>query len=629
MADDTTFKDLAHSTPALLWWADVQLNGCDFSRAWLEFTGSELEEQLGTGWLKFIHPGDLRTFRVTFDASVKSGQPFEHELCLCRADANHVRVRLRANPVESSDGKLQGFAGDCVYVAQSVQPPVERDFFEMSFDNLCIAGFDGYFKKVNPSWTRTLGWTREELMSRPIQEFAHPDDRERILSDRQQLKEGRRPEAPMENRYLHKDGTYRWFEWKSVSAPENQLIYGAARDVTDRKHNEAELEKAKHRQETLQRQLIVADRMASVGTLALGVAHEINNPLSYVNSNISFMLSELEKLNSESPGPRLDLLIELAAEAIEGGERIRRIVRGLSTFSRQDDIRVQQVDLHHVLETSIDMTINQIRHRARLVTRFQRPPLVEADEGLLSQVFVNILINAAQAISENDGPGNEVVISTRTGSSGSAIVEIKDTGHGIPDAIRDRIFDPFFTTKPVGTGTGLGLSLCHNIITGFGGQIDISSVADEGTTVRVTLPSSSESSAVLAGHDAPDGSPLDRVSVLVIDDEPAIGAIMRRIMRSHDVSLVESARSALDLLDHGQHFDVIFSDIMMPEMSGIEFYKELSDRFPELASRVVFVTGGAFTAEAQKFLQENDNPLLEKPFTANDVERLLQRVIAV
>src|SRR5450432_1813304 len=156
-------------------------------------------------------------------------------------------------------------------------PDIE-DFFEMSLDNLCVAGIDGYFKRVNPSWTRTLGWTAAELLSRPSVEFVHPDDRASTLVGRKQLQMGSAM-GPLTNRYQCKDGSFRWFEWRSIAHLDRGLVYASARDITEQKLIEARLSEATLRERDLHRQLTIADRMASVGTLAGGVAHEINNPL--------------------------------------------------------------------------------------------------------------------------------------------------------------------------------------------------------------------------------------------------------------------------------------------------------------------------------------------------------------
>lgn len=500
------------------------------------------------------------------------------------------------------------------------------EFFEMSLDNVCVAGLDGYLKRVNPSWTRTLGWTAEELMSRPSIELVHPEDREVTLAGRQRLRTGGLL-GPLVNRYLCKDGSYRWFEWRSVANVERGVVYAVARDVTERKLADAKLLENKGQKEDLERRLIVESRMASVGTLAAGVAHEINNPLSYVTANTTMLIESLRGIRASVPPERLAELTEMAAFVQEGAERIGKIVRGLKTFSRAEEERRVILDVRPLLELSIDMVVSGLLRGARLVRNFDAIPHVEADEARLGQVFVNLLLNAAQALPESPGDDNEIGIATSTDTNENAVIEIRDTGRGIPAGLIDRVFEPFFTTKSVGLGTGLGLSICHNIVTALGGEIAVSSELNVGTTFRLTLPRAIDvARKVSAAPSAPQPA-MARAFVLVLDDEPAIGTVLRRVLGDHEVTAVTSGREALALLAEGKRFDIIFSDLMMPEMSGMDFHAELTRCFPETAERVIFVSGGAFTATAKAFLDRVPNRRIEKPFDPRSVRDLVQRAL--
>ncbi|MCC5885987.1 MAG: response regulator [Gammaproteobacteria bacterium] len=526
------------------------------------------------------------------------------------------------------DGQ-ESTAGD----ASSLQlTAIANDFFEMALDHVAVAGLDGYFKRINPAWSRTLGWSHEELMSRPSIEFVHPEDREATLAGRGRLRDGGEL-GPLLNRYLCKDGSYRWFEWRSVAEPDKGLVYAAARDVTAQKEAEAELQRAIERQQHLQRQLMFADRMASVGTLAAGVAHEINNPLAYVTGNLALLIEDLVELRDTLPNERLDDVLAMAADAQEGAERIRRIVGGLRTFSRAEKEERQVIQIRPLLDVAINMTINEIRHRGRLQREDSPIPPVEADDARLGQVFINLLVNAAHAIGEGAGGDHEIRVVTATDDQGRALIRIEDTGPGIPEEILPRIFDPFFTTKPVGLGTGLGLSICHNIVESLGGSLTGRNLPGRGASFEVLLPAASaaaditdtpaaaESSA--ARGDYPD--PAVRAKVLVVDDEPAIGTILGKVLKGHDVTTVTAARDALALLDDGHRYDVILCDLMMPEMSGIDFHSELDRRFPDLARRVVFISGGAFTPAAHAYLDRVPNERLAKPFQSQQIRALICR----
>jgi PAS domain S-box-containing protein len=500
------------------------------------------------------------------------------------------------------------------------------DFFDMSLDNVCVAGLDGYLKRVNPSWTRTLGWTSEELLSRPSIEFVHPEDRAATLAGRQRLREGGEL-GPLVNRYLCKDGSVRWFEWRSVADLPRGLVYAVARDVTEQREAQERLREARELQRKLERQLVFADRMACVGTLAAGVAHEINNPLAYVTTNINLIVEDLRVLAAESPPGRVDELLEMATEALAGAERIRKIVRGLKTFSRAEEERRAVLNVVALLEISINMAWTEIRHRARLVKDFGKVPPVEADEARLGQVFINLLVNAAQAIPDGDCSANEIRVTTSTAEDGRAMIAISDTGVGIPRELLERIFDPFFTTKPRGIGTGLGLSISHEIVTSLGGELRVDSVEGEGTTFTLLLPRAADTDLAPEQPAREAARAVACASVLVVDDEPAIGVVLRRVLRDHEVVAVTTGREALALLASGRRFDVIFSDVMMPEMSGMELHAELARRDPALAARVVFVSGGAFTPAANAFLDGVANPRIEKPFDPTAVRELVQRLL--
>jgi signal transduction histidine kinase len=242
-------------------------------------------------------------------------------------------------------------------------------------------------------------------------------------------------------------------------------------------------------QRRLQEQLMVAERMASVGTLAAGVAHEINNPLAAVVANLELALRTVERLPPELPD-----LAELRAElrdAHEAAHLVRQIVRDVKVFSRSVDERAGPVDVRQVLDSTVRMAWNEIRHRARLLKQYDAVPPVWTTDARLGQVFLNLLINAAQAIEIGHVDSNQIRLATRTDDRGRAVVEISDTGVGISAENLGRIFAPFFTTKPPGSGTGLGLSISHRIVQELGGELRLTSETGRGTIATVALPAAS------------------------------------------------------------------------------------------------------------------------------------------
>jgi signal transduction histidine kinase len=378
--------------------------------------------------------------------------------------------------------------------------------------------------------------------------------------------------------------------------------------------------------ERLTAQLMQADRMVATGTLAAGVAHEINNPLAYLIAALDFLEEELRGIGRELPAERLEEASQALAEAREGAGRVRHIVRDLRTFSRADDERQGPVDLRRVIESSINIAYNEIKHRARLVKDYGKTPPVLANEARLGQVFLNLLVNAAQAIPEGRAGENEIRVVTRIDDAGAVVVEVRDTGTGIAPEILGRIFDPFFTTKPLGVGTGLGLSICRNIVVALGGEIGVESRLGRGTVFRLRLPPAPAQTE--EERPQPALAMGRRGRVLVVDDEPVVGKAVRRVLGpEHEVVVLTSAREAREKLAQGERFDAIICDLMMPEVTGMDLHAELTALAPDQAARMILLTGGAFTPRARQFLDQVPNPRVEKPFDSANLRAVVRGLV--
>jgi len=356
------------------------------------------------------------------------------------------------------------------------------------------------------------------------------------------------------------------------------------------------------------------DRLVSLGFLAGGVAHQINNALTPMRLSVGRLASF--ELSRRPMSPARLHRIELLQDVREGVARIERIIRELKAFSHIDDSPSRAVDVAALLEIAIGLTGHEIRHRAQLVCDYAAVPLVRARPAELRQVLLNLLVNAAQAIPEGEAHMNEIRATTRTDEHGRAVIEIQDTGTGIPPDVAARIFEPFFTTRPEGKGLGLGLSVSRDIIAALDGEITVDTVVGKGTTVRVALPPCYED-VVASGAPAEAPAPAattDRRRILILDDDRPVAAALALELEEHDVVVAESGREALEILRHDQDFDVILCDLMMPEISGMDVYESLRLLSPTLQGRVVLMTGGAFTARARQFLATVDAVMIEKPF---------------
>jgi PAS domain S-box-containing protein len=483
---------------------------------------------------------------------------------------------------------------------------------ERADDGIEITGPDAHFIYVNPAFQKITGYHASELLGRTpalLRSSAH--DTAFYEAIWQRVSSGQVYSGSLVGR--RKDGSLFDQEltiWPIVDqSGKIQHYVGLRRDVTERRRTE--------------RALRVSERMASVGTLAAGVAHEINNPLTYVLLNLTYLREQLAhaSLGTKAQPERVQLALD---RALEGAERVSSIVKDLRTLSRPDDCTIHVVDPRALLDSALRMVGNDIRHRARLVEDFRPIPRVMANEARLSQVFLNLLVNAVQALDGITTRPAEITVVTATDERGFAVVEVGDTGCGIPAEHLHRIFDPFFTTKPVGLGTGLGLAVCHSTVKAMEGEIQVQSVVGTGSRFRVVLPPA----ASVGREPSPEPTrasvhrTLTSQRVLVMDDDLAVGEALRQALSEHDVTVVGSARAGLEAVERGA-FSAIFCDVMMPVMTGIQFYEELSLRDRSLLDRVVFMTGGVLTDAARAFLAERAVPCLEKPVSLDQLEAAL------
>jgi signal transduction histidine kinase/CheY-like chemotaxis protein len=383
-----------------------------------------------------------------------------------------------------------------------------------------------------------------------------------------------------------------------------------------------------------------AEKLASIGLLAAGVAHEINNPAAFVLGNIEALAGHLrlvEERLRELPESALrslgvvDVLFEATAilqESKEGMARIHRIVRDLGSFSHADDDATVPMNVNPALESTLTMLRNELKYRARIERDLRATRLVRASPPRLGQVFLNLILNAAQALDEARARRN--LVSVRSYDDGdSVVIEVADNGPGIAADVLPRIFESFFTTKPRGLGTGLGLPISLGIVRGLGGEITVEAPAGNGATFRVRLPASD---AVPAEVREPTPEPLPaqpptRRRILAVDDEALLLKAYRRMLGdAHELVTALGGQEALRTLERDAGFDVVLCDLQMPEMSGMELHAQVRSTYPALAERFVFVTGGAFSGEARRFMEESVSAVIQKPFRVEDLLTLVERI---
>jgi two-component system, cell cycle sensor histidine kinase and response regulator CckA len=623
-----------------------------------QLLGSDRSELLGQPLARFVHVDDRDLLHIHRLKLFATGEPQSWDLQMIRKGGDVFWTRIQASVATGPDGtrRWRAVASDITdrkRVEEAIKESEARHrlLFEKSKDALMtLAPPSWRFTSCNAATIAMFGVRDEaDLMSRSPWQYSperQPDGRESGEKAKEMIETAMR------------EGTH-FFDWihRRPSGEEfaatvlltrielngQTVLHATVRDETD---------KAK-----LQARAAQADRLASIGMVAASVAHEINNPLAYVLYNLDSLTEELPRLAalvqrcslelerqvgaerfSEIAGAErgllekaaLDDMVSRSVEALSGIRRIREVSRALGTFERIGRMDHRRVDVNRAVEQAASMAQNQIKFRARLVKQLGSVPDVLASEGKLTQVFLNLLVNAAQAIDEGNAANHRIMVRTST-EQGGVLVEVLDTGSGIAPENLERIFEPFFTTKPIGEGSGLGLSICRNIITEFGGTMSVQSAHGRGTTFSIHLPeiSATQSPAQPLPSRQRDIASAVRGRILVVDDEEAICKTMKRLLgRQHEIVTAVSAARAREILQADRAFDLILCDMMMPDMSGMELHALVDAQDHALAERFVFVTGGAFTPAASRYLSNVGNRRIEKPFDTAELEQTVARALA-
>lgn len=489
-----------------------------------------------------------------------------------------------------------------------------RAAVDLAAEMMFRVDFGARIRDVNTSACRLLGYRREQLLEMSIQDLS-PNHDPGAWTDRWAK--------------VRLEGTLHFQSFQRTSSGEimpvdvsltfldgegrsEDFIVSFIRDLRAQKRQEASL--------------VLTDRLHALGLLAATTAHEINNPLSYLTSALSYLEAEL---SGESGAADRPCMLQAAQDGMDGARRVARIVAGLKSFARSESGEsteaTKAIHLDDVLTTAERLTARHLEATTALVRQGTPGLLVRADAPSLVQVIVNLLLNAAQAMPQRPRDRNRIELRTYSTADGVAI-EVADNGAGIAPAVRARIFDPFFTTKPAGLGTGLGLSVCHGIITGLGGRIEVESQHGTGATFRILLPGAPPSARATV---PPHALQTLRGRVLVVDDElRQLRAFTRLLGRHALITTAQTAEEAIEQLRGGSPFDLVLCDISMGGAPGTDVRSWVARHRPELLGAFYLMTGGTFTAEARRYLELHDPPVLDKPMEGAALLALLDRHIA-
>jgi len=595
-------------------------------------------------WAQRIHPDDRDATLRHFFASI-DGRDIEYrsEYRIVRPNDKQVRwIHVRAEIERAADGTPLRLIGAHIDITerrrveealrrlnetleqQVAERTRERDrLWRVSEDFIGVADFSDHWANVNPAATAILGWSREELLAMPISKLWHPDDMETTLAQRGQLIEGGRT-VRFQNRYRHKDGTYRWLSWSSTA--QDGFIYAVGRDVTAERNAAETLRRTEE-------QLRQAQKMEAVGQLTGGIAHDFNNLLTGVIGSLDLMQKRIGQ-------GRFSDVERYAGLAANSANRAAALTHRLLAFARRQPLDPKPVNINHLVQSIEDLLRRTIGEMIELeIVAAGGLWATFCDPHQLESALLNLVINSRDAMPK----GGKLTIETanahldnlyaareRDVTPGQYVcLAVTDTGTGMSEDVRARAFDPFFTTKPIGQGTGLGLSMVYGFARQSEGHVRIYSHVDAGTTVKLYLPryrGAVETAAASAATEPPANAH-DGETVLVIEDEDSVRELVTEVLHDLGYRALEArdGPAGLKILQSGERIDLLVSDIGLPGMNGRQVADAAREQRPDL--KVLFITGYAENAALSHGFLEPGMEMVTKPFAVDALAARIRDMI--
>ncbi len=626
------FRSLADGCPAVIWVSDAEGNARFVNRAYREFFGVTYEQVEGMKWRPLIHPDDEPEYVEAFLRGVRERAPVRAEARARRADGQWRWIATYAEPRFSAGGEFLGHGGvspditERKQAEQALAEAVQRLNAHMDNSPLAVIEFDPQFRVTR--WSkeaeRVFGWSGEEVLGRTIEEmrWVHEDDVEAVRRISEEMLRGTQPRNMHVNRNYRKDGSVVECEWYNSAIYDGQgtltSILAQALDITDRKRTEERLRQAQ--------------KMESIALLAGGVAHDFNNLLVGVIGNASLAL---EMLPPESPAE------ELLHRIVKSGEQAAHLTKQMLAYSGKGRFVIEPVDLSDVVREVTDLVRATAPKKIALQLDFEPEiPPIEADRSQIHQVLMNLVINAAEAIGNEQG-----LIAIQTGirrvddkfiqelagwdiqPGNYVFLEVRDTGSGMDEAVKAKIFDPFFTTKF--QGRGLGLAAVAGIVRGHKGAIRVRSAPGRGASFLLLFPAMDSGRAARAATDRTSAAQEFKAAgpILVVDDEETVRDVVKHSLerRGCEVLLAGSASEALDVLrHHADTVSLIILDLSMPDMSGREVLPKLLEINPRVD---VVVSSGYAAPDALRLFQGMPVAgFIQKPYTAQRVVEIVRQI---
>ena len=615
---------LLESLPELLFYKDINDRLLRCNRNFAEVLHMSPEEVVGKT-TDDLYPEQAQDMKRDDREVLETGQAKLGIIEAFDTPGGRRWVQTSKVPIRDETGRLVvGLLGIATDITETVRMEKAlreseeryRTVLEEMEDSYFEVDLGGHITFANDSTCCNLRFSREELIGKSYKAFSAEKDFDTVYKAFNQAYRTGKPAKDLSWEVVRGDGTTGFAE-ATVLPLRNEAgqitgFRGIGRDITERKRMEEE-------RRELEQKAQLASRLASVGEMASGIAHEINNPLTGV---IGYSQLLMQKDIPENMKEGLEVIRD-------GGQRVAGIVKRLLTFARQVKTQRDYVSINEIIETTLalktyELETNNIKTNLQLDPDL---PVTIADGGQLQQVFLNLIINAETEMKLAHGKGK---LSIETGKVDDTIrISFKDDGPGIAKENLDRVFDPFFTTRKVGEGTGLGLSVCHGIMAEHGGTMYVESELRKGATFIVELPIVlSPEQLKLAEPAAEEPHRVARAKILVVDDEPAVLKLLSQLLadEGHHVETVDNADNAVEMVNR-RSYSLILLDIKMPGMSGIELYKHFQKEDKSLARRIVFITGDVMGAGTQAFISRTKAPYITKPFDADQLKKEINRIL--
>ena len=626
------YRLIAENATDVIWTWDMNLRYTYVSPSVTRLRGYSVEEVMRQTPQDVLTPASLEVATNVIEQELTLERKEEKDLTRSRTleleltckDGSTVWAEVTVTFLRDKDGQAVGILGVTRDITERRQVEEALSRSEERYRTILQDMEDAYFEVdlagnvtfADDSTCHHLGYSGEELIGMNYRAFTAEEDAKTVYQTFNQVYQAGEPVKNLSLRIVRKDGATGFAEVAvfPLRNREGESIgfRGVGRDVTERRRAEAE-------RTELQQKAQLASRLASIGEMAAGIAHEINNPLTGVVGYAQLLTAK------DIPE---DIRNDLKT-INDGAQRVAGIVKRLLAFARQQKPEREYLDVNEIIATTIrlrayDSETNNVTIATQLDPAL---PVTTADGGQLQQVFLNLIMNAETEMKLAHGKGNLLI---KTAATDNTIrISFKDDGPGIADENLERIFDPFFTTREKGKGTGLGLSVCHGIIAEHGGAIYVDSELDKGATFVVELPIVTEKNQLKPDESTAEDSRLAaKARILVVDDEPVILSFLSQVLteEGYEVEAIDNADDALERIKH-QRYSLILLDVKMPRTSGIELYESIGKIAQSLAKRVVFITGDVLGADTMDFLSKTEARYIAKPFDAERLKRDINRIL--